>query len=83
MLLNNVDHKDLRVITTRGAEYGDDVMFALTFPAEFRNIQAHYPIVFRKTRGRAVPADRAVRLPGAAESVPRPARLGRDVRAAD
>lgn len=48
VLLNNVDHKDLRVITTRGADYGDNVMFALTFPAEFRSIQAHYPIVFRK-----------------------------------
>lgn len=47
-LLNNVDHKDLRVITTRGAEYGDNVMLALTFPSEFRNLQAHYPIVFRK-----------------------------------
>ena len=48
VLLNNVDHKDLRVVTTRGPQYGDDVMFAITFPAEFRNIQAHYPIVFRK-----------------------------------
>lgn len=49
VLLNNIDHKDLRVITTRGAGYGDNVMFAITFPAEFRSIQAHYPIVFRKT----------------------------------
>lgn len=49
VLLNNIDHKDLRVITTRGADYGDSVMFAITFPAEFRSIQAHYPIVFRKT----------------------------------
>ncbi len=49
VLLNNIDHKDLRVITTRSAAYGDDVKFALTFPAEFRNIQAHYPIVFHKT----------------------------------
>jgi hypothetical protein len=48
-LLNNVDHKDLRVIRTPGAEYGDNVMFAITFPAEFRNLQAHYPIVFRKS----------------------------------
>jgi hypothetical protein len=48
VLLNNVDHKDLRVITTRSAEYGDNVMLAATFPAEFRNLQAHYPIVFRK-----------------------------------
>jgi hypothetical protein len=47
--LNNIEHRDLRVITTRGAEYGDDVMYALTFPSEFRNIQAHYPIVFGKS----------------------------------
>jgi hypothetical protein len=49
VLLNNVDHKDLRVITARSARHGDDVMYAVTFPAEFRNIQAHYPIVFRKS----------------------------------
>lgn len=48
VLLNNIDHKDLRVVTRRAAEYGDDVNLALTFPAEFRNLQAHYPIVFRK-----------------------------------
>jgi hypothetical protein len=48
VLLNNVEHKDLHIVTTRGAQYGDDVMFALTFPAEFRSIQAHYPIVFSK-----------------------------------
>jgi hypothetical protein len=49
VLLNNVDHKDLRVVTSRGAQYGDAVMCALTFPAEFRDVQSHYPIVFRKT----------------------------------
>src|SRR5258705_5152943 len=49
VLLNNIDHKDLRVVTARGAQYGDAVMSALTFPAEFRNVQAHYPIVFRKS----------------------------------
>jgi hypothetical protein len=48
VLLNNVDHKALRIITTRSAEYGDDVMYALTFPAEFPSIQSYYPIVFRK-----------------------------------
>jgi hypothetical protein len=47
-LLNNVEHKQLRVITARGAAYGDAVMSALTFPAEFRELQAHYPIVFAK-----------------------------------
>jgi hypothetical protein len=49
VLLNNVDHKDFRVVTSRSAQYGDAVMYALTFPAEFRNVQSHYPIVFRKT----------------------------------
>ena len=51
VLLNNVEHKDLRVITQRGKKYGDNVMYALTFPSEFRNLQAHYPIVFRKSSG--------------------------------
>jgi hypothetical protein len=50
VLLNNTEHRDLRVITTRGAAYGDDVMCTLTFPSEFRNVQAHYPIVFGKGR---------------------------------
>ncbi len=48
VLLNNVEHRDLRIITRHGADLGDDVMYALTFPGEFRNIQAHYPIVFAK-----------------------------------
>lgn len=48
VLLNNIEHKDLRVDTRRAAGMGDDVMFALTFPGEFRNLQAHYPVVFRK-----------------------------------
>jgi len=48
-LLNNVEHAGLRVITARSAAYGDDAMFALTFPAEFRSVQAHYPIVFAKS----------------------------------
>lgn len=49
VLLNNIDHRDLRIITARHAQYGDNVMTALTFPQEFRNLQAHYPIVFFKT----------------------------------
>ncbi|ALK97455.1 peptidase [Massilia sp. WF1] len=47
-LLNNIEHKQLRIVTARGAAYGDAVMSALTFPAEFRELQAHYPIVFAK-----------------------------------
>jgi hypothetical protein len=49
VLLNNVDHKNLRVITRRGAEFGDSQMLTPTFPSEFRDVQACYPIVFRKT----------------------------------
>ena len=48
VLLNNIEHRDLRVDTARGAALGDDLMLALTFPGEFRNVQAHYPIVFHK-----------------------------------
>lgn len=49
VLLNNVTHRDLRVVTRHGAAWGDDVMSALVFPTEFRNLQAHYPVVFQKT----------------------------------
>jgi hypothetical protein len=48
VLLNNVEHRDLRIIRERGPRYGDDVMYALTFPGEFRSAQAHYPIVFAR-----------------------------------
>ena len=49
VLLNNVDHKDLRIITAHGARYGDNVMTVFAFAPEFRNLQAHYPIVFYKS----------------------------------
>ena len=45
-LLNNDDHQDVRVITERGSRYGDNVMYSLTFPFEFRSVQAFYPILF-------------------------------------
>ena len=48
VLLNNVEHKDLKIITERSAEYGDNVQYAITFSWEFRSIQADYPILFRK-----------------------------------
>lgn len=47
-LLNNVDHKDLKVDIDRSAALGDDVWFTPTFPQEFRVLQKHYPIVFTK-----------------------------------
>ncbi|XUP37369.1 SapC family protein (plasmid) [Xanthomonas axonopodis pv. vasculorum] len=53
VLLNNLDHRDLRVITAHGAAYGDDVMSAATFPQEFRQVQAQYPIVFHRSGERS------------------------------
>jgi hypothetical protein len=47
-LLNNVDHKDVRIITERSARYGDNVNFVMTFPFEFRSVQAFYPILFHR-----------------------------------
>lgn len=46
--LDNIEHRHLRVDTTRGEAFGDGVMLAPTFPGEFREIQAHYPIVFHR-----------------------------------
>ena len=48
VLLNNVDHQDVRIITERSAEYGDSVMYAMTFPHEFRDVQSCYPILFQR-----------------------------------
>ena len=47
VLLNNVEHHDLRVITRRGAEFGDAVNQVMVFPTEFESVQREYPIVFR------------------------------------
>ena len=48
VLLNNVEHKDLRVITRHGNGLGDSHPYVPTFAGEFRLLQAHYPIVFSK-----------------------------------
>lgn len=48
VLLNAADHADLRVITARGAEYGDNQWFATTFPLEFRSCAGCYPLFFFK-----------------------------------
>jgi len=47
-LLNNVDHKDLRVKIERSAEFGDNLWYTPTFPQEFKSLQNDYPIVFTK-----------------------------------
>lgn len=49
-LLNNVAHKDLRVITRFGPEFGDDVGMVTAFPTEFAELQREYPIFFRRDR---------------------------------
>lgn len=48
VLLNNVDHHDLRVIARSGAEPDDRVNQVLVFPTEFESVQREYPIVIRK-----------------------------------
>lgn len=48
VLLNNVDHADLRVITRHGPEFGDAINQVLVFPNEFEDLQREYPIFFRK-----------------------------------
>jgi len=48
VLLNNVDHGDLRVVTGHGAAFGDNINQVLVFPTEFEAVQREYPIFFRR-----------------------------------
>lgn len=48
VLLNNVEHKDLKVDASFSAVYGDNVNRALAFPTEFADLQKEYPILFYK-----------------------------------
>ncbi|MBB6425067.1 SapC family protein [Sphingopyxis sp. JAI128] len=47
-VLDNKAHRDLRVRAEAGADLGDGVMATLTVPSEFRNVQGHFPILFRR-----------------------------------
>ena len=47
-MLNNIEHKDLRVDTRHGAQYGDEIACTLAIPSEFRSLQVDYPIFFHK-----------------------------------
>jgi len=49
VVLNNVDHHDLRLIARHGAAFGDSVNQALVYPSEYQELQRHYPIFFRQT----------------------------------
>jgi hypothetical protein len=46
-ILTAEHHRDLRIASHYSAAFGDDVMCCLTVPAEFRQVQNEYPIVFR------------------------------------
>ena len=49
-MLNNIAHKDLRVITHHNARYGDNTGLVPTVPTEFADVQREYPIFFRQNR---------------------------------
>lgn len=55
-LLDNVTHRNLRIRTERSAALGDARQSALALPAEFRHLQAHFPIVFQLVEGDAANA---------------------------
>jgi hypothetical protein len=50
-LLNNVAHKDLRVVMRFGPQFGDDIGLVPAVPTEYAEMQREYPIFFRKERG--------------------------------
>jgi hypothetical protein len=48
VMLNNIAHKDLRVITRHAAEFGENVGTVMAVPTEFAELHREYPIFFRK-----------------------------------
>jgi len=48
VMLNNIAHKDLRVVTRYAPEFGDNVGTMMVVPTEFADVQREYPIFFRK-----------------------------------
>lgn len=47
-MLNNIAHRDLRVATGFGAEFGDSVGMVPAYPSEFAELQREYPIFLRR-----------------------------------
>lgn len=47
-IVNNEIHKSLRVITTRGAEYGENIHFVPVIADELRSAVLDYPVVLMK-----------------------------------
>lgn len=50
-ILASNTHRDLRVRVDAGGDLGDGVMATLTVPSEFRRVQGHFPILFRREAG--------------------------------
>ncbi len=48
VLLNNIDHHDLRIVLGHSAAWGDAINQVLIFPTEYEDIQREYPILFRR-----------------------------------
>ncbi len=48
VIVDSTSHRDLRVLDQASATLGDAVMAAMALPHEFRQLQRHYPIVFRR-----------------------------------
>lgn len=51
VLLNNVDHRDLRVAVGHHARYGDAINQTRVFPPEFEELQRDYAILLRRDEG--------------------------------
>ncbi|WP_242139980.1 SapC family protein [Sphingomonas sp. TREG-RG-20F-R18-01] len=49
VLLNNVDHHDVRILTDRGTAWGDEVNEITVFPTEFDALSREYTILFRRS----------------------------------
>ena len=50
-LLDNVAHKDLRVVARFGREFGDATSLVPAYPTEWAELQREYPLFFRKDGG--------------------------------
>jgi hypothetical protein len=48
VLLNNVDHRDVRVRTGHSAEFGDATNMVRVFATEYEELQREYPILIRR-----------------------------------
>lgn len=47
-VLNNIEHKSTKVITTRSSKFGDNIWCTMTFPFELRNVIGDFPVFFQK-----------------------------------